>query len=55
MKKERLKELYLQLKSIVTELESEIYSDPELYTLNIDYSEVLKYEEVNDDDSDEGL
>ena len=55
MKIERLKEIHSQLLSIVRELESEIYSDPEAYTLNIDYGEVLKYYETNDDDSDEGL
>ena len=42
------------LRAIDDELDSEIHSDTSCYTLNLNYEEVLKYEETNDDD-EEGL
>jgi len=54
MNQENLKHLLQKLKQLTNELESEIYSDPESYVLNLDYSEVLSYHEYNDDD-EEGL
>ena len=55
MDKQKLKELLNTLKHLVNELESEVYSDPGSYTegvvtLNLDYGEVLKYYQTNDDD-----
>ena len=56
MNKDKLKVLITQLKALVSEIESEVYSDTSSYTssptLNIDYGEVLKYYDVNDDDGD---
>lgn len=57
MDKQKLKELLNTLKHLVNELESEVYSDPRSYTegvvtLNLDYGEVLKYYQTNDDDGE---
>jgi len=56
MNKERLKELLVELKDLVSRLETEVYADKDSYlsspTLNIDYDEVLKYYQVNDNDGD---
>ena len=53
MNKERLKVILSDLKKVISELESEVYSDIESYhTLNIEYDEVFKYYETNDDDGD---
>ena len=53
MNKDRLKVILSDLKKVIAELESEVYSDIDSYkTLNIDYDEVLKYYDTNDDDGD---
>ena len=54
MNPERLKAIRDILRAIADELDSEIHSDTSCYTLNLNYEEVLKYEETNDDD-EEGL
>ena len=54
MNPERLKAIRDVLRDIANELDSEIHSDTSCYTLNIEYDEVLKYEQTNDDD-EEGL
>ena len=44
MNKKELKQILHNLKEVVEELESAIYSDTESYTaLNVDYDEVLSY------------
>lgn len=55
MKNDRLLEILNNLKVIVRDLESEIKSDPESYTLNIPYEDVVKYYSNNNDDDEEGL
>ena len=53
MNKDKLKVILTDLKKVFSELESEIYSDVDSYkTLNIDYNEVLKYYDINDEDGD---
>lgn len=53
MNKDRLKVILSDLKKVIAELESEVYSDIDSYhTLNINYDEVLQYYETNDDDGD---
>lgn len=55
MDKTRLKDLIASLKSAVEALESEVYSDSSSYLpTELDYDEVLKYYQTNDDD-EEGL
>jgi len=55
MQKQKLKELIASLKSVVSALESEVYSDSSSYIpTEKDYDEVLKYYQTNDDD-EEGL
>ena len=58
MNQDNLKRLLQDLKIVVMELESEIYSDPSSYSsniLNLDLGSVLQYEDTNDNDSEEGL
>ena len=43
MKRQELKRIYQDLKSLMEELEAAIYSDAESYTLNIEYDDVLTY------------
>ena len=44
MNKKELKRIYQDLKSLMEELETAIYSDTESYTsLDVDYEEVLNY------------
>jgi len=56
MNKESLKRILTELKGVIAELETEIYADKDSYlsspTLNIEYDEVLKYYETNDNDGD---
>ncbi len=54
MKVERLKEILAQLKDLTAELEVELYNHPENYVLGVEYDQVLKYFNTNDDD-EEGL
>ena len=55
MKNDRLLEILNNLKVIVRDLESEIKSNPDSYTLNIPYEDVVKYYSNNNDDDEEGL
>ena len=58
MNQDNLKRLLQDLKIVVAELESEIYSDPSSYSsniLNLNLDSVLQYEDTNDNDSEEGL
>ena len=54
MDKEKLKVMIKDLKNVVNALESEIYSDKESYTLNLNYDEIVNqitdYDEVFEDD-----
>ena len=54
MDKEKLKVMIKDLKNVVNALESEIYSDTEAYTLNLNYEEIVNhitdYDEVFEDD-----
>ena len=54
MNREKLKIMIKDLKNVVNALESEIYSDKESYTLNLNYDEIVNqitdYDEVFEDD-----
>ena len=50
MDKGKLKVLLFDLKGIVSELESEIYSDVDAYTNSKAFSGIKDYDEVFDDD-----
>ena len=52
MNPERLKAIRDLLRSVADELDAEIHTDTSVYTLNIEYDEVLKYEQTNDEDGD---
>ena len=52
MNKESLKQIIRDLKDVLYALECEVYGDKSSYTLNIDYEEVLKHEDINDNDED---
>ena len=52
MNKQSLKQIIRDLKDVLYALECEVYGDKSSYTLNIDYDEVLKYEDINDNDGD---
>ena len=57
---DNLKTLLKDLKVVIAELESEIYSDPSSYSsndslLDLDLDSVLNYAQTNDNDSEEGL
>ena len=55
MDKRQLKSLVQRLKEITAELESEIYSDTESYTLpNVSYEDVLEYYQATSS-AEEGL
>ena len=57
MNTDNLKRLIKDLKVVVAELESEVYSDPSSYsnsTLSVNLEHVLNYAQTNDDD-EEGL
>lgn len=54
MNRDQLKEIYQKLNLIVKELEAEIYSDKESYTLDINYDEVLTYYQ-DQPNAEEGL
>ena len=56
MNKLRLASLAERLKVLAAELENEVKADVGKYVMSQeDYAEVLKYEEINDDDGYEGL
>ena len=56
MNKLRLLSIAERLKVLATELENELKADVGKYVMSQDdYAEVLKYEEINDDDGYEGL
>ena len=56
MNKTRLLGLAERLKVLALEIENELKEDVGSYIMSSDdYAEILKYEEVNDDDGEEGL
>jgi hypothetical protein len=55
MNQKELKRILYELRSLVDELESAVLADPSNYKLDIDYGEVLRYYDNNDDDGQEGL
>ena len=56
MNKERLLNLAERLKVLAVEIENELKEDVGSYVMSDDdYAEILKYEEINDDDGEEGL
>ena len=52
MNPERLKAIRDVLRAVADELDSEIHSDTSVYTLNVDYNDVLEYYNTNDEDGD---
>ena len=52
MNPNRLKAIRDVLRALADELDSEIHSDIETYTLNLNYEEVRDYLNDNDDDGD---
>ena len=54
MNKQKLKTMIKNLKNVVNALESEIYSDTESYTPNLNYEEIVNhitdYDEIFEDD-----
>lgn len=56
MNRLRLLSITERLKALASELEIEVKADVDKYVMSEeDYTEILKYEEVNDDDGYEGL
>ena len=55
MNQKELKRILYDLRSLVEELETAVLADPDNYKLNIDYDEVLKYYQNDNDDDEEGL
>ena len=52
MNPERLKAIRDVLRAVADELDSEIHSDTSVYTLNVDYNEVLQYFQTDDNDGE---
>ena len=52
MNPERLKAIRDVLRAVADELDSEIHSDTSVYTLNVDYNEVLDYFKTDDNDGE---
>ena len=52
MNPERLKAIRDVLRAVAEELDSEIHSDTSVYTLNVDYNDVLEYYNTNDEDGE---
>ena len=50
LKKERLKLIVRNLKSLIDALESEVYSDVDAYSNSKAFSKITDYDEVFDDD-----
>jgi hypothetical protein len=55
MNQKELKRILYDLRSLVDELETAVLADPDSYRLNIDYDEVVKYYQNDNDDDEEGL
>lgn len=55
MDQKELKRILYEMRSLVNELESVVLSDPDNYKLDIDYGEVVKYYQNDNDDDEEGL
>ena len=55
MNKIRIFSLIDRVKSNLIELENELKSDPSSYLEGVTYQDILQYEDMNDDDSEEGL
>ena len=52
MNSDRLKAIRDVLRAVADELDSEIHSDTSVYTLNVDYNDVLEYYQSNDEDGE---
>ena len=52
MNPERLKAIRDVLRAVADELGSEIHSDTSVYTLDLDYNEVLDYFKTDDNDGE---
>ena len=52
MNSDRLKAIRDVLRSVADELDAEIHSDTSVYTLNVDYNDVLEYYQSNDEDGE---
>ena len=52
MNPERLKAIRDVLRAVADELDSEIHSDTSVYTLDLDYNEVLDYFKTDDNDGE---
>ena len=52
MNSDRLKAIRDVLRSVADELDAEIHSDTSVYTLNVDYKDVLEYYQSNDEDGE---
>ena len=55
MNQKELKRILYELRSLVDELESAVLADPSNYKLDVDYDEVVKYYQNDNDDDEEGL
>ena len=55
MNNDRILMLLDQIKTKIIELESELKSNPNSYLVGVDYKEILKYYDTNDNDGEEGL
>ena len=52
MNPERLKAIRDVLRAVADELDSEIHSDTSVYTLNVNYDDVVEYLQSNDEDGE---
>jgi len=50
MNEKELKRILYEMRSLVDELESAVLADTSNYKLDVDYDDVLKYYQTNDDD-----
>ena len=54
MNKKNIKRILSELRMTIEELEAEVLSDPSSYKLDVDYQDVLDYEDYQDT-AEEGL
>lgn len=52
MNSDRLKAIRDVLRAVADELDSEIHSDTSVYTLNVNYDDVVEYLQSNDEDGE---
>jgi len=55
MNQKELKRILYEMRSLVDELESAVLADTSNYRLDIDYDEVVRYYQNDNDDDEEGL